>query len=107
MEKRRNTRAEDINKFLGIITILSSKYEEPSTADFLHPMNNLIKIISTFLRKGDVFATWNEKQMVFMLSNIEYKDLHIVKDRIIKNFNKSIEDPSFYLQIKIKPILNE
>ena len=106
LEKRRIIRDKD-NKFLGIITILSSKYEEPPIMDFLQPMNKLINVISTSLRKGDVFATWNVKQIVFMLSNIEYKNLQIVKERIIKKFNIINDDQSFYLLIKIKPILNE
>lgn len=107
LEKRRVLRENYGSKFLGIVTIISSKHEDQAIEDFSHPMDNLREVVLTSLRGGDVFTIWNEKQIAIILSNIEYKDLHIVRGRIIKKFNLNNNNQNFYLFVEFKPIGSE
>ena len=99
LEKRRSMRKTSKGSFIGIITASTSKN--------IQPAGSLESAVSLVLRKGDVFSIWNENQVVFILSDIEYKNISLVEGRIIKKFNSIKEDSSLQLKISIKPISNK
>lgn len=103
LEKRRNVRDTNGKKFIGIITIFSND-EELSKVDFPKAMKTLEETVYYSLRKGDVFTLWNERQILFLLTDIEYKNVNTVKGRIIKNFNMANTVEDYLLKIKIGQI---
>lgn len=104
IEKRRNERALEKKGFIGTITM---KVFQPSNSwnnSLINPMNDLENIMFSLLRRGDVFSIWNANQIVFVLSNIEYQNINLVKERIINKFNLINKNPNIYIEINIKPI---
>lgn len=104
LEKRRNLRAREKRSFVGIITINVSNKETLSKDGYSKHMEHLKKIMHSLLRKGDVFTIWNENQIVFILYNIEQKDISGIRDRLISNFNLINKDLTIYLDVDIELI---
>lgn len=106
LEKRRNERPREEKAFIGIITIdILANALTPKDL-ILDIVKDLKGIMHSLLRQGDVFSVWNENQIVFILYNMDYKDIPSVRDRIVNGFYSVNKDPSIKLKIKMKQILN-
>lgn len=104
IEKRRNERALEKKGFIGTITMKAFQPSDSWNNSLINPMNDLENIMFSLLRRGDVFSIWNANQIVFVLSNIEYQNINLVKERIINKFNLINKNPNIYIEINIKPI---
>lgn len=99
--KDRNPR-EDI--FLGIITIDNIGYKPLSAEDIKESMEILMDIVYKDLRKNDVLSKWNDSQLVILLYNIAEDDLHLINDRLQKEFQNKISSKNITLNIRFKHI---
>lgn len=99
--KHRNPR-EDI--FLGIITLDNIGYTTLTADEIKQSMDTLMDIVYRDLRKNDVLSKWNDSQLVVLLYNISEEDLHLINDRLQKDFEKEIENKNITLNIRFKHI---
>lgn len=101
LEKRRNLRAKEKKSFIGTITLGNSSEIVLKKNIYANVMEQLKKTMRSTLRKGDVYAIWNENQMVFILYNIKEEDTLTVKERIIKEFSLNNKDINLNISIKL------
>lgn len=104
IEKRRSTRKGEKKEFIGLITLNYANYSDLPIESFSQPMDDLEKVMFSSLRKGDVFSIWNKKQIVFILFNLEEKNVTLIEERINENFGSINQGGSFYLKIKVSSI---
>lgn len=99
--KSRNNR-DDI--FLGIITLDNIGHIPLAASDIKQGMSVLMSIVYRSLRKNDVLSKWNDSQLVTLLFNISENDLHLINNRLQKNFIDEIKNKNIILNIKFKPV---
>ncbi len=97
LEKRKSTRKNE-NNFLCIINCPCKKN---------YDINMWSSILKQILRKGDVFAFWNENQILMMLYNVKEDGTKTIVNRIynkLKNYSEINKDD---VKIVFQPIYSE
>lgn len=103
-EQKNKDRNNKGNVFLGIITLDNIGYTPLSSEDIKKGMRTLMVIVYKNLRKTDVLSKWNDSQLVTLLYDISEKDLHLINNRLQKNFMKEISNKNIVLSIKLKAL---
>ncbi|MDR7871448.1 MAG: BTAD domain-containing putative transcriptional regulator [Tissierellaceae bacterium] len=103
-ELRNKGRKQKENIFLGIISLDNIGYTPLTAEDIKQGMNVLMSIVYKHLRKSDVLSKWNDSQLVTLLYNITENDLHLINNRLQKNFEEKIMNKNIILNIKFKPL---
>ena len=104
MERRRATR-EDRPIHLGLISITDSDYRLPAPEQIGVPMKTLKKVLSTGLRRGDVFSSWNEGQYVILLPGTNREQAELSLDRVSGKFTKETESDNLTLRASVHPLM--
>ncbi len=99
---RMKYREENINIFIGIITIFNSGYIESPESNIKEGMCILLDTIYNNLRKGDVITQWNENQALLLLFRLDDVDIKPISERLECQFNQRIEKNNILLNIKFK-----
>jgi len=105
----------DINIFRSIL--LLEKRRSERTGDPLFPVsvsiegNNAKNEIESFretlinsLRKGDVITDWNESKLMILLPKVEYKQIMMVIDRIIKKHQAKNCNNNMKYKVKVHSV---
>ncbi len=103
IQKRKSLRTNE-SDYVGLITLGKSKTQKHDQKKIEKWSKNMTRILSKSLRKGDVFAFWNETQVLIMLHNINNTALTIVESRIKKNLYLYGKESYMDMQIKFQPI---
>lgn len=103
-EQKNKDRKNRGNIFLGIITLDNIGYTPLSSEDIKKGMRTLMVIVYKNLRKTDVLSKWNDSQLVTLLYDISENDLHLINNRLQKNFMEEINNKNIILSIKLKAL---
>ena len=90
--------------FLCKITLLSDGKTDLTKAELEHMMKNLLHILISNLRKGDIICRYSQNQFLLMLTTANSTNLHQSIDRIGVFFEKSTEFDQISLETEIIPI---
>ncbi len=87
LEKRRAVRGEN-SLFVTTITLTDPNYMQPSTHLLSEAMAVQKEVLFSCLRKGDVFAQWNESQYLVLLPAVSIADVESIMQRAVTSFKQ-------------------
>ncbi len=103
IQKRKSLRTNE-SDYVALVTLAKSKIPRHDQTEIEKWSNNMTKVLSKSLRKGDVFSFWNDTQLLIMLHNISNEGLNVVESRIKKNLYLYGKESYMDMQIKFQPI---
>lgn len=87
LEKRRAVRGEH-SLFVATITLTDPNYIQPPVHILSEAMAIQKEVLFYCLRKGDVFAQWNESQYLVLLPTVSLSDVEVIMQRVVSNFKQ-------------------
>ena len=105
LQKRKSLRNNE-NDFLCIITINRSEniyYEQ----ELKKSLSDVFLVIEKSLRKGDVFTSWNENQILIMLHDVKEDGTEVIKERLVNNLREYTKINRNEIQVLFQPIYME
>jgi len=103
LEQLRSER-NDHPVLLCLITIAAGNYAKPPTEQLKGVMHNLKNVIMNSLRKGDLFAAWNEAQFLLLLPGLNREQAMMVLERIEKVFHRKYTLHDLVIHKKIESL---
>ncbi|SHI55086.1 BTAD domain-containing putative transcriptional regulator [Lutispora thermophila] len=105
VEKRRSTRDENIG-YMSLITLKSDK-DVSKTDELSRNTKSMLEVLEKTLRKGDVFTSWNDTQIIVMLANAKKDGLSKIEKRIRDYYQKVTKTYSNDVSIKFLPMSSD
>jgi len=100
---QRKSLRNDENDFYCIITLKNS--EEIYSKDNLRKWTDIMKdVLSSSLRKEDVFTFWNENQSLLLLHNVLGDGINVIEERIRKNFSHHKKSSNYNMEFAFQHI---
>jgi two-component SAPR family response regulator len=103
LSKRRSSRQPN-HDYLAIVTLLNRR-KSLSIDKLKDALHLLSQVVLNTMRMGDVFAIWNDNQVLINVYNIASENLDIVSKRLNENVAREQEIEEFYLEIEFQPIM--
>lgn len=105
LQKRKSLRNNE-NDYLCIITINRSGniYYEP---ELKKSLGDIFLVIEKSLRKGDVFTSWNENQILIILHDVKEEGTEVIKERLVNNLRDYTKINRNEIQVLFQPIYME
>ena len=105
LQKRKSLRNNE-NDYLCIITINRSGniYYEP---ELKKSLGDVFLVIEKSLRKGDVFTSWNENQILIILHDVKEEGTEVIKERLVNNLRDYTKINRNEIQVLFQPIYME
>jgi DNA-binding SARP family transcriptional activator len=79
IQKRKSLRNNQ-NDYLCILTINRDEHNE-----YNNSLNDVLLVLKKSLRKSDVFASWNDNQVLIMLHDVKGSGIDVIKQRLIND----------------------
>lgn len=105
IQKRKSLRNNE-NDYLCIITINRNKssFYEPETKNSI---NDIFMVLEKSLRKGDVFTSWNENQILIMLHDVKNNGTEIIQERLTNNLKEYTKTSTNEIRMIFQPLCSE
>jgi DNA-binding SARP family transcriptional activator len=105
IQKRKSLRNNE-NDYLCIITINRNKssFYEPVTKNGI---NDIFMVLEKSLRKGDVFTSWNENQILIMLHDVKNNGTEIIQERLTNNLKEYTKTSTNEIRMIFQPLCSE
>lgn len=105
LQKRKSLRSNE-NDYLCIITINRSgnNYYEP---EMKKSLSDVFLVLEKTLRKGDVFTSWNENQILVMLHDVKENGTEAIKERLVNSLRDYTRINKNEIQMLFQPISME
>lgn len=87
--ERRKSRRDDEKRMLALVTL--QQIDLP--AEKALAMSKLKAVIGGSLRLGDLYAQWNDRQILMLLDHADYQDIGVIEDRIRSAFEDQCDKP--------------
>lgn len=84
IQKRQSKRKNEHN-YLCIITLNHNEKISNKFVDSKQVMGDISLVIEKSLRRGDVFTSWNDTQILIMLHDVRDNGIEVINNRLIKN----------------------
>ncbi len=87
--EKRKSRRDDETRMLALVTL------EPIDlpAEKALAMSKLKSVIGESLRLGDLYAQWNDRQLLMLLDHADYQHIGVIEQRIRSAFEEKCEKP--------------
>ncbi|HZJ82723.1 MAG TPA: bacterial transcriptional activator domain-containing protein, partial [Clostridia bacterium] len=102
--EKRNRDREDKNIFVGLISIDNRGHITLSQDEVRSGIDILLEVAYKNLRKGDVMTQWNDSQVTMLAYNVLEENVHIIDDRLTREFHEAIGNPRITISIKFRPL---
>lgn len=93
--------------FLCLFTLVSTVDDSVIPSDIKHfskAMDELSSVISTTLRKGDIYARYSVSQFVILLTNVTFENGSTILTRVSQTFNRVHPGKDVHIDFKMLPI---
>jgi two-component SAPR family response regulator len=100
----RNSSRNEIPACICLVTLIQNNLSHMPVRDQDSITESLKKALRFSLRKGDVFAMWNDTQAVALLSAVKSDGYAVIEKRIRKNFSAVPLPAAFSLSIQFQPV---
>ena len=102
IQKRKCLRKNE-NDYLGIITINrdANNYYD---SEMKKNISDVFSVLEKSLRKGDVFTSWNENQILVMLHDVKENGIEVIKEKLIGNLRNYTRINKSEIRIIFQPI---
>ena len=102
LEKRRSLRTEEAD-FLGLITISGCR-QGLAGKETQAAMETLTRLLQSSLRKGDVFARWNDNQLLILLTLRQRENLNAVTRRLRSQLQELTNQGKVNIEMRFQPL---
>jgi len=106
VEKRRSIRDENIG-YMSLITLKSDNKDKCKHDELSKISRTMLEVLEKSLRKGDVFTSWNDTQIIVMLTNAKRDGLGKIEDRIRNYYQRITKTYSNDIIIKFLPLSSD
>lgn len=106
VEKRRSIRDENIG-YMSLITLKSDNKDKCKHDELSKISRTMLEVLEKSLRKGDVFTSWNDTQIIVMLTNAKRDGLGKIEDRIRNYYQRIAKTYSNDIIIKFLPLSSD
>lgn len=106
VEKRRSIRDENIG-YMSLITLKSDNKDKCKHDELSKISRTMLEVLEKSLRKGDVFTSWNDTQIIVMLTNAKRDGLGKIEDRIRNYYQRITKTYSNDISIKFLPLSSD
>jgi len=106
VEKRRSTRNENIG-YMSLITLKGDNKDARKSDGLSKNTKVMLDVLEKTLRKGDVYTSWNDNQMIVMLTNAKKEGLKTIENRIKSYYYKVTKNYSDDISIKFTPLSSD
>ena len=103
LEARRIQRSGKVT-YLGLFTLMTSKYSIPEPGILSGMMDALSHILLDSLRRSDVVARWSESQMVVLMQSLTYEDGEMVVNRVVRRFEQTSFGEQVLIRSRVQPL---
>ena len=100
----RNLDRSNTKIYIVLLTLARFSETEQAPENFELAMENLLEVIRTTLRKGDIVARYSSSQYAILLPMKEAADGYVVMERIKKRFYDTHKDYDIKLLYQVSPI---
>ena len=106
IQKRKALRNNEYD-YLCIITISRNddSYYEP--VEMKKSIGDIILVLQKSLRRGDVFTSWNENQVLIMLHDVKENGTDIIQERLTNNLREYTRINSNEIRMIFQPLYSE
>jgi hypothetical protein len=87
--ERRKSRRDDEKRMLVLVTL--QQIDLP--AEKALAMSTLKTVIGESLRLGDLYAQWNDRQLLLLLDHADYQNINVIENRIRSAFETKCSHP--------------
>jgi len=103
VQKRKSLRSNQ-NDYLCILSI---KNESNDIDKQNKIMRDIFLALGSNLRKGDVFTSWNNHQILIMIYDVQEKNIPCINDRIIKNIKEYTRIKENEIGLTFQPVYSQ
>lgn len=86
--QKRKSQRNNQNDYLCIATINRNDESYNDSIEFNKGLNDMFFALERTLRKGDVFTSWNENQILIMLHDVNESGTDIIEGRLLDSLKK-------------------
>ncbi len=106
IQKRKSQRNNE-NDYLCIMTIYrrENSYFEP--VEIKNSISDVFLTLEKSLRKGDVFTSWNENQILVMLHDVRNNGTEIIQERLTNNLKEYTRISRNEIRMIFQPLFSE
>jgi DNA-binding SARP family transcriptional activator len=106
IQKRKSVRNNE-NDYLCIININRYESNYYKSIELNKGLSDVFLVLEKSLRKGDVFTSWNENQILIMLHNVIGNGTEIIKERLINNLMEYTRISKNEINIIFQPLISD
>lgn len=106
IQKSKSQRKNEYD-YLSIITLTGMEEKNKYLDASSRLTDDLIRLLMFSLRRGDIFAFWNDNQILIMLHNVRGDGTKKIEERIRTNFKKYTKISDKNLYIDFQPLVLE
>ncbi len=105
--QKRKSQRNNQNDYLCIITINRSEENYYESIELNKGVSDVFFALERTLRKGDVFTSWNENQILIMLHDASESGIETIEDRLLYNLRKYTEISRNEIRLIFQPLILE
>lgn len=95
----------DASDFISLITLNPTKKTPAANRDLIESWSDdMTKVLTKTLRKGDVFSFWNDTQILALLPDVKDNGTSSIEQRIYANLRSLNQGNPYDLKIRFVPI---
>jgi len=106
VEKRRSTRDDNLG-YMSLITLNLDNKDANKPDELSKVSRTMLEVLKKSLRKGDVFTSWNDTQIIVMLTNAKKDGLGKIEKRIRNHYQRITNTYSNDIIIKFLPLSSD
>ena len=105
--QKRKSQRNNQNDYLCIVTINRNGESYQESIDLNKGLSDVFFALEKTLRKGDVFTSWNENQILIMLHDVNESGTDIIEGRLLYNLRKYTKISKNEIRMVFQPLLSE
>ena len=106
IQKRKSERNNE-HDYICIITITYNEDNNYESAELNKNIGDILIALEKFLRRGDVFTSWNENQILIMLHDVKNNDTEIIQERLTNNLKEYTRMNNNEIKMIFQPLFSE
>lgn len=106
IQKRKSQRSNE-NDYLCIITINRNGISVYEPVEMKNSISDIFLVLERSLRKGDVFTSWNENQILIMLHDVRNKGTEIIQERLTNSLKDYTKLSGNEIRMVFQPLFSE
>ena len=105
--QKRKSQRNNQNDYLCIITINRNEESYNESNELNKGISDVVSSLGRSLRKGDVFTSWNENQILIMLHDVSKSGIETIENRLLYNLVKLTKISRNEISMIFQPLLLE